>query len=62
MAKRNKIIYWTATGWLALGMLSGAIVQLSNRQEEVDSMTRLGYPVYLTHLLNRDGKNDERHE
>lgn len=28
MTKRNKIIYWIATIWLALGMLSTGIVQL----------------------------------
>ena len=27
-AKRNKIIYWIATVWLALGMVSTGIVQL----------------------------------
>ena len=28
MKKRNKIIYWISTIWLALGMLSTGIVQL----------------------------------
>ncbi len=28
MSKRNKIIYWIATGWFCLGMLSTGIVQL----------------------------------
>jgi uncharacterized membrane protein YphA (DoxX/SURF4 family) len=51
MAKRNKIIYWIATLWLALGMLSTGIVQLMKVQEEVDNMTHLGYPVYLLTLL-----------
>lgn len=51
MAKRNKIIYWIATLWLALGMLSTGIVQLIKVQEEVDNMTHLGYPVYLLTLL-----------
>lgn len=49
--KRNKIIYWIATAWLALGMLSTAIVQLMHNQEELQSMTRLGYPAYLLTII-----------
>ncbi len=51
MEKRNKIIYWTATLWLALGMLSSAVVQVSKMQEEVEGITRLGYPVYFLTIL-----------
>ncbi|MEO6549335.1 MAG: DoxX family protein [Ferruginibacter sp.] len=51
MTKRNKIIYWIATAWLALGMLSTGIVQLLNAKKEVDLITRLGYPVYLLKML-----------
>jgi len=51
MKKRNKIIYWIATIWLALGMLSTGIVQLLRTKEEVDMFTRLGYPVYLLTIL-----------
>jgi DoxX-like family len=51
MTKRNKIIYWIATGWLALGMLSTGIVQLLKTDEEVDLMTRLGYPVYFLTII-----------
>lgn len=51
MTKRNKIIYWITTLWLALGMLSTGIVQLMKTQEEVDNMTHLGYPLYLLTLL-----------
>ena len=51
MTKRNKIIYWVATLWLSLGMVSTGIVQLIKMQPEVDMMTRLGYPVYLLTLL-----------
>jgi len=51
MAKRNKIIYWVATIWLALGMLSSAIVQLSKMKAEVEGITRLGYPVYFLTIL-----------
>jgi uncharacterized membrane protein YphA (DoxX/SURF4 family) len=51
MTKTNKIIYWGATIWLALGMLSTGIVQLIQVKKEVDNMTHLGYPAYLLTLL-----------
>ena len=51
MTKRNKIIYWIATIWLSLGMLSSGIVQLLKLKEEVDMMTHLGYPVYFPTIL-----------
>ena len=51
MTKRNKIVYWISTIWLALGMLSTGIVQLAKGEAEVDNMTRLGYPVYVLTLL-----------
>lgn len=47
MSKRNKIIYWIATIWLALGMLSTGIVQLLQMKEETDFIINLGYPVYF---------------
>jgi hypothetical protein len=51
MTKRNKIIYWIATAWLALGMLSTGIVQLIKLKEEVNKMTELGYPAYFLTIL-----------
>lgn len=51
MTKRNKIIYWVATVWLALGMLSTGIVQLIKVPEEVKMMEDLGYPLYFLTLL-----------
>lgn len=51
MTKRNKIIYWISTLWLALGMLSTGIVQLVNMKEETEFMLRLGYPAYFLTLL-----------
>jgi|SRR5579859_1027117 len=54
MTKRNKIIYWIATLWLALGMLSTGAVQLFKAKEGqggLDSITHLGYPVYLLTIL-----------
>lgn len=51
MEKRNRIIYWIATIWLALGMTATGIVQLMQVEEETKSMERLGYPMYLLTLL-----------
>jgi hypothetical protein len=49
--KRNKIIYWIATVWLALGLVSTGIVQLIKMQEEVDAIIKLGYPIYILPIL-----------
>ena len=51
MTKRNKIIYWLATIWLALEMFSTGLVQLLKMEEEVANITQLGYPVYFLTLL-----------
>lgn len=51
-AKRNKIIYWVATLWLALGMVSTGIPQFIRMPEEVENMARLGYPVYFLIILS----------
>jgi len=52
VTKRNKIIYWGSTIWLALGMLSSGIVQLLRVEEEIEFITTgLGYPVYFLTIL-----------
>ncbi|PRX54263.1 DoxX family protein [Flagellimonas meridianipacifica] len=51
MKKRNKIIYWVATVWLSLGMVSTGIVQLIPLDEEVEKMTQLGYPLYFLTII-----------
>ena len=51
MKKTNKVIYWIATLWLALGMASTGIVQLLRNQDEVESMSHLGYPIYFLTIL-----------
>ena len=55
MKKRNKIIYWIATIWLSLGMLSIGAVQLFKLKGDgpgsLSSMTQLGYPAYFVTLL-----------
>lgn len=58
MSKRNKIIYWVATLWLASGMLATGIQQLMKAQLDnvmsppgVYGITELGYPVYFLNIL-----------
>ena len=54
MSKTRKIIYWIATVWLALGMVStaaGQVFRMKEGQGAVDSLTHLGYPVYLLTIL-----------
>jgi uncharacterized membrane protein YphA (DoxX/SURF4 family) len=51
MTKRNKIIYWVATLWLALGMISTGIVQLIPLTEEAAKMQDLGYPLYFLMII-----------
>src|SRR5450755_1736309 len=58
MAKRNKIIFWISTVWLALGILSSGILQLFKAKGEgtltppgVYGITHLGYPVYFLTIL-----------
>lgn len=51
MEKRNRIIYWIFTAWLALGMTSTGIVQLLKVKEEVDMFAHLGYPEYLLTMI-----------
>ena len=58
MTKRNKIIYWISTIWLALGMLSTGTLQLFRAKAEgalappgVYGITHLGYPIYFLTIL-----------
>jgi DoxX-like family len=58
MTKRNKIVYWISTIWLALGMLSTGTLQLFKVKAEgavappgVYGITHLGYPVYFLTIL-----------
>jgi hypothetical protein len=58
MTKRNKIIFWISTIWLALGMLSTGTLQLFRAKAEgalappgVFGITQLGYPVYFLTIL-----------
>jgi hypothetical protein len=58
MKRRDKIIYWISTVWLAAGMLATGVQQLMKVQLEgalsppgVYGIVELGYPVYLLTLL-----------
>lgn len=51
VSKRNKIIYWISTLWLALGMISTGIVQMLRIESETEFILKLGYPGYVLPLL-----------
>lgn len=51
MSKRNKIIYWVATLWLSLGMVSTGMVQVLHLEEETAFITKLGYPDYFLTII-----------
>ncbi|MEO3407706.1 DoxX family protein [Mucilaginibacter sp. CAU 1740] len=51
MSKRNKIIYWIATLWLAFGMTSTGVVQLIKMKDETAMMAHLGYPAYVLTII-----------
>lgn len=49
--KRDRIIYWTATGLVAAGMAMSAFMYLSKNPQLLESFQQLGYPVYFVSLL-----------
>jgi hypothetical protein len=53
MTKRNKIIYWAATIWLALGItVTGVrLIKMKAGAGGTDSVTNRGYPVYILTIL-----------
>ena len=51
MTKRNKIIYWIATIWLASAMIASGVQQIFNIGGFVDIMADLGYPLYFSLIL-----------
>jgi len=55
MKKRDKIIYWIATVWLSLGLVSTAIIQIFGIKTEGagggQNVDHLGYPDYILPLL-----------
>ena len=51
MEKRNLIIYWVATGLLAVGMFSSGMAQIFHAKAMVDLITPLGYPLYFLYII-----------
>ena len=52
MTKRNKIIYWATTGFLAFGMLSQGFAQIFLTKGYVDMIVvHLGYPSYFLYII-----------
>ena len=58
MSRTEKIIYWVSTLWLALGMVSTGLLQLTFQYAEgalsppgVYGMIHLGFPIYLLAFL-----------
>ena len=51
MKKRDKIIYWISTIWLASGMLASGLQQIFHAKAFVDMLDHLGYPLYFLYIL-----------
>src|SRR5690606_15990044 len=51
MKKRDKIIYWIATIWLALAMTASGIQQIFAIGGFVEIMTNLQYPAYFSVII-----------
>ena len=51
MIKRNKIVYWISTIWLASGMLVSGLQQIFHTKGFVDIIVPLGYPLYFLYIL-----------
>jgi len=52
MTKKNKIIYWITTGFLAFGMLAQGFAQIFHAKGYVDMIiAHLGYPSYFLNII-----------
>ena len=51
MTKRDKIIYWVTTGFLAFGMLANGFAQIFHTKGFVDIIGHLGYPEYFLSII-----------
>lgn len=51
MKKRDKIIYWIATIWLAFGMTFTGVLQLIQNKDIVENAKHMGYPLYFLTLI-----------
>lgn len=51
MSKLNRIIYWIATVWLSLCMLSSGVIQTFQLEQDVEFTERLKYPACFLSIL-----------
>ena len=52
MAKKNNIIYWATTGFLAFGMLAQGLAQIFHTDGYVQMINvHLGYPSYFLNII-----------
>ena len=51
MEKRNKIIYWIATGLLSFGMFVSGAAQLLHKKEMSELISHIGYPLYFMYII-----------
>jgi len=51
MSKRNKIIYWIVTIFLAIAMIAGGTQQMLQIGGYNEIVTNLGYPLYLLSII-----------
>jgi hypothetical protein len=49
--KKDKVIYWAATGIVAAGMAMSAFMYLSKNAGLVASFQQLGFPLYFVSIL-----------
>jgi hypothetical protein len=49
--KRDKIIYWIATGLLAAGMGMSAYMYLTKNPDLIKSFETIGFPIYFVTIL-----------
>lgn len=51
MKKTQRIVYWVATGWAALGATATAIVQVFGKNAQAAHTADLHYPAYFIILV-----------
>jgi uncharacterized membrane protein len=51
MEKKKLIVYWVATGLMAIGMFSSGLLQIFQAKAMVDIITPLGYPLYFLYII-----------
>jgi len=49
--KKDKVIFWTATGLASIGMLMSGVLYLSHNPGLTDIFKTIGYPQYFMNIL-----------